>query len=175
MISWVIPADARQPKPWRNGRGTSSWIYGTEGRDGSIGWEISIADLNQDADFSDYTGFDRIFTPLSGQVALAFDGGAFEDCPLLTPCAFRGETPTRCRVRAPGQALNVITDRSAHRGAVEVLHLADDAYVEAATGIFVVKGGLFCGRKRAGPGDTVTGRLSSLANGDTVVIRVQID
>ena len=173
MVDWIIRADALQPVPWRNGRGVSRRIVGATAG-GRTAWEASIADLDRDADFSDYTGCDRIFTPIAGQVALAFGAGPFEACPLLTPRPFAGEAAVRCRVDAPGRAFNLILDRARHRGTVTVLRLRDGDGAGAAACLHVLHGALRCGDQGAGPGDSVLDRTCT-AVGEAVVLSVQVD
>src|SRR3954454_10464964 len=129
----VIRGDTLQKSPWRNGRGTSRTIVSRLARDGSLLWQVGIADLLDDAPFSHYPHYDRVFTPIAGDppVELSFDGGPFTSCPLLVPKPFPGELETTCRVRSPGQALNAIVDRRHCTVQVGVLRLEAGDSIEA--------------------------------------------
>jgi environmental stress-induced protein Ves len=127
----VIPASSLQETRWRNGHGTSRNIVTRLARDGGLLWQVGIADLTEDAPFSHYPDHDRIFTPVAGEIELAFNDGPFEPCPLFEPRPFPGEWETRCRVRSPGQAFNAIADRRQYRAEVIIRQLEAGDPVEA--------------------------------------------
>jgi environmental stress-induced protein Ves len=165
MPGWtLIPASSLRTTRWRNGLGTSRDIVTRPGpTPDSLGWTVSIADLEQDAAFSDYPNGDRIFTPIAGSPPpeLAFAGGPFEPCPLLVPRRFPGDVPTRSRIPAPGRAFNVIVDRRHHQASVQVLHLgAGDPIAPPAapeTVIHCLTGSLAFPGMALGPGDSAHG------------------
>lgn len=121
----IIRAGDLRPVPWRNGQGITRDVVTHTGPDGALLWQVSIAELTRDADFSYFPECDRVFTPVSGgPVELSFSGGPFQPCPLLRPVPFAGEWPTRCRVAGqPARAFNVIADRHIYRAACEVMIL----------------------------------------------------
>jgi len=129
----VIRGSTLQKTPWRNGHGTSRSIVTRLARDGSLLWQVGIADLEKDAPFSHYPDHDRVFTPVAGEppVELSFEDGPFKPCPLLVPKRFRGEIATNCRVPAPGRAFNAIVDRRHYTADVVVLRLGAGDSVEA--------------------------------------------
>lgn len=163
--------------PWRNGQGVSRDLVTVRGPDGAMRWQASIADLDGDTDFSDYTGYDRVFTPIAGDIALAFGDGPFEHCPLLVPRPFPGEARVRCRVGQAGQAFNVVVDRQHHRGSATVLRPAAGSTVPADGHglLFCWDGELVADGLQAMPGDTLTGDGLAKARTASVVIRVQVD
>lgn len=177
----VVRAAGLVPVPWRNGQGTTRDIITHAGPSGALLWQASIADLDRDADFSDFTGFDRIFTPISGgTVELSFGDAGYLPCPVLHPVAFRGEQRTRCRVpHGPARAFNAIWDRSAHAGTVEVLSVAPGASlgsIGAACVLHCWQGILdLCG-DHLNPGDSChgMGRLDAVAMSAAVVLRMEI-
>ena len=150
MPNWLlIPGASLKPTPWRNGRGTTRDVVSHYAPDGAFAWQISIADLVQDAEFSHYPDCDRIFTPIpAGSESeptpelvpqLAIDGGPFEPCPLLIPKPFPGDVPTLSRIPAPARAFNLVYDRRRHHATVSVLTLPPGTVVEPpATPFFVV-------------------------------------
>ena len=164
MSCWtLIPAASLVETRWRNGLGTTRDVHTALGPDGRLRWQVSIANLVQDAPFSFFEHGDRIFTPIEGDPPpeLAFHGGAFEACPLLVPKHFSGEWPTLSRIPAPGKAFNAIVDRRFYAVAVQVLRLEAGDPVEAPDAPHVV---LHCltGRIAAvgdllGPGDSLLG------------------
>lgn len=154
-MTWrPIPLNGLYPQPWRNGLGTSREI--AAGR----GWSVGLAELEQDAPFSDYPGMDRIFTPIQGDPPpeLAFAGGPFTPCPLLIPFAFPGDVPTLSRIPARGRAFNVIVARDHWRAAVEIRRTAAGQAVAPVPAdialLHVIEGGLTDG---SGPGDSLLG------------------
>lgn len=163
MTTVIRGADLR-PVPWRNGQGTTRDVVTRLGPDGALLWQVSIAELERDAVFSDFTHCDRIFTPVRGDpVGLSFDGEAFTPCPLLVPVAFAGERRTRCRVPGrPAQALNVIADRRAHAATLDVLRLPAGTRVQSAGSaecvLHCVSGAIDAGGPLA-PGDSIVGPL----------------
>jgi environmental stress-induced protein Ves len=166
MTGWtLIPGESLAVSPWRNGRGTSRNIVTRTDPGGALLWQVGIADLAQDGPFSHYPHADRIFTPIAGDPPpeLAFHGGPFESCPLLTPKPFSGEWPTLSRIPAPGQAFNAIVDRRYHRAEVTVLrpHAGDMIAPPAAdTAVLHVLTGRI---GAAGPGDSLLGAAASPA------------
>jgi environmental stress-induced protein Ves len=165
MSGWtLIPATSLVAAPWRNGLGTSRDIAKQPGpTPDSLGWTVSIADLQHDAPFSDYPHGDRIFTPIAGDPPpqLAFSGGPFEPCPLLIPKPFPGDVPTLSRIPAPGRAFNVIIDRRHYRASVAVPSLAagDSVHTPAAAHVLVhcLSGRLAIAGELLGPGDSILG------------------
>jgi len=151
--------------PWRNGRGTTRDIMTVAAADGMLLWQASLAELTEDCDFSDYAGFDRVFTPVAGDaITLSHDGGEFLRCPVLTPHAFAGETRTRCRIRAmPGRAFNVITARGRFRADVLVLRMPAGTSAPQAEVIYCWSGRLDSAAGTAGPGDSLLGMGATAA------------
>lgn len=161
--------------PWRNGRGATRDIMTVAAADGTLLWQASLAELTEDCDFSDYAGFDRVFTPVAGDaITLSHDDGVFLRCPVLTPHAFAGETRTRCRIRAmPGRAFNVITARGRFRADVLVLRLPAGASVPPAEVVYCWSGRLDSLAGGAGPGDSLLG-IAAIAAAPSVVILASI-
>lgn len=161
--------------PWRNGAGITRDVAAVHGPDGALRWQVSIAELAEDCDFSDYAGFDRVFTPVAGNgIRLSHDGGPFLSCPPLAPHAFPGEARTRCRIGGEaGRAFNVIAARAHHRAAVHVLHRAAGAPVQAAEVLHCWSGRLHSGDGSAGPGDSLVG-VPATTSAPSVIIRVSL-
>ncbi len=161
--------------PWRNGRGVTRDVATVSARDGSLLWQASLAELTEDCDFSDYAGFDRVFTPVMGRlIALSHDGGPFVPCPLLTPHRFDGGARTQCRLGGrAGRAFNVITDPARHRADVQVLRLAAGTPVPHGTVLHCCSGRLDTSEGAAGPGDSLLDAEASAAE-PSIVILVRI-
>ena len=161
--------------PWRNGRGVTRDIATLPARDGALLWQASLAELTEDCDFSDYAGFDRVFTPVAGNgVALSHDGGPFVTCPLLVPYAFHGGARTQCRLGGQaGQAFNVITAQGRHWADVQVLRLTAGASVPPGTVLHCRSGRLDAADGAVGPGDSLLDAAASAVE-PSVVILVRI-
>lgn len=165
--------------PWRNGQGMTRDVATQLGPDGTLLWQVSIAELARDASFSDYAGYDRSFTPILGErVALSLDGGAFVPCPLLAPVAFRGEASVECRLGgSPGRAFNVIAARGRCQAQVQVLRLAIGERIEPpAEGAGLLhcwSGALVADEAEVQAGDTLIGAAAAAA-APSVVIQVHV-
>ena len=161
--------------PWRNGRGITRDVVTICAQDGGLLWQASLAELTEDCDFSNYAGFDRVFTPVTGRlIALSHDGGPFVPCPLLTPHGFDGGARTQCRLGGQsGQAFNVITDPVWHRADVQVLRLAAGMRVPHGEVLHCCSGRLDTGEGSAGPGDSLLDAEASAAE-PSIVILVRI-
>lgn len=132
MPGWtIIPAESLAVSPWRNGLGVSRNIATRLHPDGTLLWQVGIAELERDLPFSHYPHCDRVFTPIAGDPpALAFHDCGFETCPLLVPRKFSGEWPTRARIPGPGRAFNAIVDRRHRTATVAVRSLGRHAPIE---------------------------------------------
>lgn len=176
----VLKAADLKPVPWRNGQGTTRDITTILAPDGRLLWQVSIADLVRDADFSDFTGFDRIFTPMANPVELSFDDGPFVPCPALVPVPFAGESRTRCRVpNGPAQAFNAVWDRTAYAVTVRVLHVAKGGRTETAGAISVLhclEGTIALGDRSLEAGDSGhgPGGLEAFALSGVIAMQVSV-
>jgi len=184
MAGWTIRRAADLvAAPWRNGLGTSREIVTRTLPDGALGWQVSIAELVQDAVFSDYPHCERVFTPIAGDPPpeLAFDGGGFAPCPVLVPKRFPGDVPTLSRIPAPGRAFNAIADRRHYTIEVSVVPVSGSAAApDPAAGEVVVychSGRVAVGADLLGPGDTAIGgdevRPAVTGEGTILVVAVR--
>ena len=147
----IIRAANLVPQPWRNGLGTTRPIH-TE-----ADWQISVADLAGEADFSPFDGQDRAFTLIEGQGAiLDVQGLAPLPCRTGVPALFPGDRPTRYRPAAgPARAFNVIAARGAVRARVQVASLAGACRTPRGTAaVFCVEGQVALGTEVLDGGDT---------------------
>ena len=137
---------------WKNGGGTSREIAAAPASVDPA-WRLSIATIDCDGPFSDFTGYDRSIVPVEGHgVELTFDE---VDVALVDrrfqPYAFRGERRTWCRLLdGPVRYFNVMTRRSAFSHAVAVREAGAPIAVERGSRCFVhvLSGGI--GEARAG-------------------------
>ena len=162
MSCWtLVPIASLVNTPWRNNLGTTRDVHTGIGPDGRLRWQVSIANLVQDAPFSFFEHGDRTFIPIEGDPPpeLAFHGRAFESCPLLVPKYFSGEWPTLSRISVPGKAFNVIVDRRFLTATVQVLRLKAGQLVEAPAAPHVVLhclvGQIAAAGYLLGPGDSL--------------------
>ncbi|WP_328320749.1 HutD family protein [Kribbella sp. NBC_00382] len=111
----ILTPDAVTPVPWRNGAGSTRQLL-----DDPAGWRLSVADLDQDAEFSDFPGLDRTFLPLV-DVVLHIDG---ERRPVArgTATTFPGEASVAVElVAGPGRAVNLMTARGRCSGGLTAI------------------------------------------------------
>jgi environmental stress-induced protein Ves len=135
-------------------------------------WQASLAELTEDCDFSDYAGFDRVFTPVAGSfIALSHDGGPFVSCPLLTPYSFDGGAQTQCRLGGQaGRAFNVVAAQASHRADVQVLRLAAGTRVPHGAVLHCCSGRLDTAEGAAGPGDSLLDGEAGAAEPSVVIV-----
>ncbi|MEO9262901.1 MAG: HutD family protein, partial [Candidatus Baltobacteraceae bacterium] len=84
-------------------------------------WCVSVATIERDGPFSDFTGYDRSIIALDHPIALSVDGKRVDVAPLA-PLKFAGEAAVGCKLdHRPAHDLNVMTrrDRCAHSVAIQ--------------------------------------------------------
>jgi environmental stress-induced protein Ves len=85
--------------PWKNGGGFTHEIARANG-EVEPEWRVSVATIDRDGPFSDFTGFDRTIVPLDGAgFELSFDdGSAVVLDHRCVPFRFAGEKKVLCRL-----------------------------------------------------------------------------
>jgi environmental stress-induced protein Ves len=102
--------------PWRNGQGMSSVIW-TGDRE-PLGLQVFRTPILASAPFSDFSGYDRIFTIVDGSALTLTLEGQPKLVPQLQPTRFRGEAEVAVSLSdGPAEVLNIIYDRSRWREA----------------------------------------------------------
>lgn len=112
-----LPQSNYRRMRWKNGLGWTSEVMLENGADGIFDWRISIAEIDQNSDFSLFPGIDRTLVVLSGGgMALDIAGqGTRELHPLQNPFVFPGEDIIRARLfSGPTRDFNVMTRRTAY-------------------------------------------------------------
>jgi len=86
-----------------------------------VQWRISLAEIEREGPFSDYSGYDRSIVAQDEGFTLEFaDGDCVEVAPMV-PFSFAGERAVVCRLHgAPATAFNVMTLRDAFAHDVRV-------------------------------------------------------
>jgi environmental stress-induced protein Ves len=110
-------------QPWKNGGGTTTELAAFPAGARPL-WRVSIADVARDGPFSDFSGYERTIMLLEGAgMVLAFDGREPERIERrLQPFTFDGAWRCDCSLLAgPVRDLNLMVDREAARGTIEVL------------------------------------------------------
>jgi uncharacterized protein len=126
--------------PWKNGGGVTHEIARSD-ESSEPDWRVSLATIDRDGPFSDFTGFDRTIVPLDGGgFELSFDDG--ESVVLdrrCVPFRFAGEKKVRCRLLdGRSRDLNAMTLRSRWEHDVVALALSHDpVQFDAPAGSFV--------------------------------------
>ncbi|MBZ0215187.1 MAG: HutD family protein [Fimbriimonadaceae bacterium] len=115
------------PTRWKNGGGTARQIIVEHGGactdPDRFLWQAGIADIERDGPFSDFTGYDRIFTLVSGN-GITLDGGkdgkiVVDHC--FEPHVFSGDWRVLATLHnGPTQAFNIVYDRSRARATVVI-------------------------------------------------------
>ena len=84
-------------------------------------WRISVAEIERDGPFSDYSGYDRTIVAQDAGFTLEFDDGERIEIQAMLPFSFAGERPVFCRLRGDcATAFNVMTLRDAFTHDVRV-------------------------------------------------------
>lgn len=116
--SRVIPANEYRRERWRNGCGWTREIHARAATHPHSGWDwrLSIAEIEQDAPFSAFSGIDRELVLLAGNgLRLRFDDGQVHE--LLPPhgrLCFAGERAVRGELLdGPTQDFNLMWRRDA--------------------------------------------------------------
>jgi len=113
----TIRAATYQRVAWKNGGGETDVVALAPGERPE--WRISVARIERDGPFSDFTGYDRTIVPLSGEgVTLAFASGEERALGSFEPYAFAGEDAVEARLsNGPVSDFNVMTlrERCVHR------------------------------------------------------------
>lgn len=86
-----------------------------------VEWRISVAEIERDGPFSDYSGYDRTIVAEDEGFILEFEDGERVEVEPLAPFSFAGERAVLCRLRGSrASAFNVMTLRDAFTHEVRV-------------------------------------------------------
>jgi environmental stress-induced protein Ves len=114
--SRVVPANEYRRERWRNGAGWTREIAAEPGDGGEWVWRLSIAEIEQDAPFSRFSGIDREIVLLAGNgVRLRFDDGSVHALePPHGRLRFSGEAGVQGElIDGPTQDFNLMWRRDA--------------------------------------------------------------
>jgi hypothetical protein len=107
---------------WKNGRGRTREldIYPESAELDNFIWRVSVADIDEDADFSEFNNIDRIITLIQGESAiLQFDNGHHHTLEPCRPFRFKGEQKVRATLsQGSVKDLNLMMDRRRASGCV---------------------------------------------------------
>lgn len=122
--------------PWKNGAGVTAEIAidppGSKFIDGTFNWRISSARIESETPFSQFNGYDRLLTVLSGDGLLlnSEELGPFEIF------AFSGEERFECSlIDSPVEDLGIIFKRSNYQCKMQILDLAENTTVSLKEGV----------------------------------------
>jgi environmental stress-induced protein Ves len=163
LIRW----DDHRLVPWKNGLGMTREVANGHRPDGSMLWRVSLATVDRDGPFSDFTGYKRVIMMLEGEgMRLDFGGhgSALLDRPFV-PVVFDGAWPTSARLTGgPTRDLNVVTAQRDAASSVEVLPVAGALDI-AGRGLTLVH--VLRGKVAAAAGTLETGDTLRLDGGGT--------
>lgn len=115
--------------PWKNGGGVTHEIARSD-ESGEPDWRISLATIDRDGPFSDFTGYDRTIVPLDGAgFELSFDDGRVVVLERAgVPFRFAGEGNVQCRLLGGrSRDLNAMTRRARWQHDVTAIALTQTA------------------------------------------------
>lgn len=121
----MMNVDALPAVPWRNGGGTTrNLAVEPEGAGfDDFLWRVSIADVTQSGEFSQFAGVDRTILLLSGDgmILRAGDGSEIALTTPFVPHEFRGETAIEAILTGSAtRDFNVMTRRGRARAQIQV-------------------------------------------------------
>lgn len=125
---WLLESADYQRMRWKNARGwtTEIAVFPAEaGLDAKpFEWRVSIAEIENDGEFSAFPGYDRSILLAEGAgMELGFDAAPPQTiAQAYAPFRFKGEWQTRCRLlNGPVRDFNVMTMRSKWQHHCEIL------------------------------------------------------
>lgn len=121
VSAYIIPANEYRRVRWKNGLGWTREILRQPDHE-DWDWRLSIAEIEQDADFSAFPGIDRELVLLRGQgMRLHFEASTVDLEPPHGRCRFAGEDSVRGElVDGPTHDFNLMWRRE--RFTAELLH-----------------------------------------------------
>jgi uncharacterized protein len=182
LIRW----DDHQLVPWKNGLGMTREVANGHRPDGSMLWRVSLATVDRDGPFSDFTGYKRVIMMLEGEgMRLDFGshGTAWLERPFV-PVVFDGAWLTSATLMdGPTRDLNVVTAQQDAASEVEVLPVAKALDIEGRglTLVHVLRGSIAAAADTLDTGDTLrldgkeTNCTLRAAAGDALVYRIHIE
>lgn len=148
--------------PWKNGGGTTHEVdvFGDAAEPARPLWRLSIATIERDGPFSDFSGYDRTIVALEGNgVELAFDGG---ERVRLTRAqqsfSFRGELGVAGRLLdGPVRDFNVMTRRDRYRHRLEFVRIVrgERHAIKSVRYVLVLRGRILVAGQTLEPYDAI--------------------
>ena len=117
----IIKPDAYSAMPWRNGLGVTVELLRQDIKnDAGFDWRISMADVTEDGEFSNFSGYDRTLVLLEGNgITLTCNGKKHRLSQSLQYAEFRGDDPTYATLHhGPVKDFNIMTHRDYCRAEV---------------------------------------------------------
>lgn len=108
--------------PWKNSRGATTEIIASPPGMQTFDWRVSIATVNEDGPFSQFSGYDRNIMVLSGNgMSLEINGDRQVDLPTSQPFAFSGDATTTARlIDGPVIDFNLMVRRGYGAGSLRI-------------------------------------------------------
>ncbi len=135
MKKTLITREQFKIMPWKNGAGVTAEIdiepSGSDFLEGQFNWRLSSAHIQDENIFSQFPGYNRILTVLSGQGLLLNDQeiGPFEFF------EFEGEDKISCALlENPVEDLNLIFKRGKYQSSMQILNVTAPMYLKLEQG-----------------------------------------
>lgn len=151
----VVRAADAAVMPWRNGGGVTREYLVHPGVD-AFEWRVSVADVAADGPFSEFVGYDRVLTLLSGAgMALTFADGVTValDQPLQHHRFAGEEAVTAKLLNGPTTDLNLFWQRDRWEADVRVLRAPCRVAGGQPALVYVATGAVTAGGVQLGAGD----------------------
>lgn len=135
MKKTLISREHFKIMPWKNGAGVTAEIdispYGSDFKENNFEWRISSAHIADENTFSQFPGYDRILTVLSGEglILNSQELGPFEIF------EFEGEDKINCSlIENPVEDLNVIFKRGKYECSMQLINIEAPMYLKVSEG-----------------------------------------
>jgi len=139
--STLLGPETFQSMPWRNGLGTTVELLRQDlpGETG-FAWRLSMADVTEDGEFSNFSGYDRTLLLLEGNGLTLDCGGARHRLEQpLQAARFRGEDATVATLHdGPVKDFNVMTSRQHCNARVSAHAKPTATHIEVSTKLLLI-------------------------------------
>lgn len=121
--------------PWKNGAGVTAEIAidppGADFKEGKFNWRLSSARIDDENRFSQFPGYNRILTVLSGEGLMLNQ----EELGPFEVFEFQGEEEIDCTLlRNPVEDLGVIFKRDKYKSSMQILDVSAPMYLKLEVG-----------------------------------------
>lgn len=136
MKKTLIKREHFKVMPWKNGAGVTAEVdidpKDTDFREMKFNWRVSSAQIQEENRFSEFPGYDRILTVLSGEGLLLNN----EELGPFEVFEFEGEDQIQCSlIEGAVEDLNIIFKRDQYRASLQLVHVTGPMDLKLTSGV----------------------------------------